>query len=254
MPVRLLIAEDEDPIRKGVAKYIQLHTDRFTRIYEAENGQEAIELLLKYHPDMLLLDMQMPLKNGMDVMEEAKKAGLHPITVVLSGYDEFKYAQQAVKFGAKEYLLKPVRAADILDILDCLADEYIGSAEKAENAAEEDRKQENPLVKAAKAYITEHYAENISLADVADRLGISQGYLSTMLKSSLGLGFVEYLHQLRIEHACCYLEQNYFKNYEIAYKVGFQDEKYFSKIFKKVKGVSPKEYRRRGSSLHESEI
>lgn len=62
MSVRLLIAEDEEPIRKGVVKYIQLHTDRFTRIYEAENGQEAVELLLKYHPDMLLLDMQMPLK------------------------------------------------------------------------------------------------------------------------------------------------------------------------------------------------
>lgn len=251
MSVRLLIAEDEEPIRKGVVKYIQLHTDRFTRIYEAENGQEAVELLLKYHPDMLLLDMQMPLKNGMDVMEEARKAGLHPITVVLSGYDEFKYAQQAIKFGAKEYLLKPVRASDILALLNCLADKYIGLEEKAENMDEEDRKQENPLVKAAKEYMEEHYAEDISLADVAEKLGISQGYLSTMLKSSLGLGFVEYLHQIRIDHACCYLEQNYLKNYEIAYKVGFQDEKYFSKIFKKVKGVSPKEYRKKGMNLHD---
>ncbi len=248
MSVRLLIAEDEDPIRKGVVKYIQLHTDRFTRIYEAENGQEAVELLLKYHPDMLLLDMQMPLKNGMEVMEEARRAGLHPITVVLSGYDEFKYAQQAIKFGAKEYLLKPVRAADILALLNYLADEYIGLGEKAENMAE-DRKQENPLVKAAKEYMEEQYAENISLADVAEKLGISQGYLSTMLKSSLGLGFVEYLHQLRIDHACCYLEQNYLKNYEIAYKVGFQDEKYFYKIFKKIKGVSPKEYRKKSRNL-----
>ena len=145
MSVRLLIAEDEDPIRKGVVKYIQLHTDRFTRIYEAENGQKAVELLLKYHPDM-----QMPLKNGMDVMEKARKAGLHPITVVLSGYDEFKYAQQAIKFGAKEYLLKPVRASDILDLLNCLEDEYIGLEEKAENMAEEDRKQGNPLVKTAR--------------------------------------------------------------------------------------------------------
>ena len=205
MPVRLLIAGDEDPIRKGVVKYIQLHTDRFTRIYEAENGQKAVELLLKYHPDMLLLDMQMPLKNGMDVMEEARKAGLQPITVVLSGYDEFKYAQQAIKFGAKEYLLKSVRASDILDLLNCPADEYIGLEEKAENMAEEDRKQGNPLVKTAKEYMEEHYTEDISLVGVAEKLGISQGYLSTMLKSSLGLGFVEYLHQIRIDHACRFL-------------------------------------------------
>lgn len=245
MPIKLLIAEDEDPIREGVAKYIQLHTDRFSRIYGAENGQEALEILLKYHPDMMLLDMQMPLKSGMDVMEEAKKAGLHPVTVVLSGYDEFKYAQQAIKFGAKEYLLKPVRAADILELLNRLADEYIGSEEKTADMKEEKR-QENPLMKAAKEYMEEHYAEDISLADVAEKLGISQGYLSTRLKSSLGCGFVELLHQIRIEYACCYLEQNYLKNYEIAYKVGFRDEKYFSRVFKKIKGISPKDYRKKG--------
>lgn len=243
MPVKLLIAEDEEPIRKGVAKYIQLHTDRFDRIYEAENGQEALDLLLKYRPDMLLLDMRMPLKNGVDVMREAEKAGIRPVTVVLSGYDEFKYAQQAIKFGAKEYLLKPVRAADILAVLNRLADEYIGPEKQPKERTQDGQKVEPPLVRAAKEYIAEHYTEDISLTDVAEALGISGSYLSTMMKTNLGCGFVDYLQQIRIDHACSYLEQNYLKNYEIAYKVGFQDEKYFSKIFKKIKGVSPKEYR-----------
>lgn len=111
MPIKLLIADDEDMIRKGVAKYLQLHTDRFSKIYEAENGQEAIDLTLRYQPDMLLLDVQMPVKTGLDVMKEVQKAGLEPVTVILSGYDAFSYAQQAVKFGARDYLLKPVRAA-----------------------------------------------------------------------------------------------------------------------------------------------
>ncbi len=242
MPIKLLIAEDEDPIRKGVVKYIQLHTDRFSNIYEAENGQEAVDLLLKHQPDMLLLDMQMPLKGGMDVMREAEKAGIYPITIVLSGYDEFKYAQQAIKFGAKEYLLKPVRAAEILSLLNRLADEYIETA--GYTGKERDAVPENPLVRLAKEYIEEHYAEDLSLAEISEELGISKGYLSTMFKSSLGCGFVDFLHQVRIDHACCYLEQNYLKNYEIAYKVGFRDEKYFSRIFKKMKGVSPREYRR----------
>ena len=117
MSVKLLVADDEEVIRRGVAKYIRLHTDRFDKIYEAENGQEAIDLLLKYQPDILLLDVQMPLKNGLDVMKEAERAGLHPIVVILSGYDEFKYAQQALRYGAKEYLLKPARASDILKCL-----------------------------------------------------------------------------------------------------------------------------------------
>lgn len=60
MPLKLLVADDEDTIRRGVIKYIQLHTDRFSKIYEAENGQEAVDIILKYQPEMLLLDVQMP--------------------------------------------------------------------------------------------------------------------------------------------------------------------------------------------------
>lgn len=241
MPLKLLIADDEDTIRRGVAKYIQLHTDRFHKVYEAENGQEALDIILKYQPDILLLDVQMPLKNGIDVMREADKAGLHPITIILSGYDEFKYAQQAIKYGAKEYLLKPARAADILACLNRLADEYFG---KEPCRLEEDiQEQTNHFIREAKEYIAEHFSENLTLGGVAEYLGISGGYLSTLFMQELGCGFVEYLQDIRIERACNYLEQNYLKTYEIAYKVGFRDEKYFSKVFKKIKGMSPKEYR-----------
>ena len=97
MSVKLLVADDEDTIRRGVVKYLQLHTDRFDKIYEAENGQEAIDAVLKFQPDMILLDVQMPLKNGIEVMKEAIKAGLNPVIIILSGYDEFKYARHTNK-------------------------------------------------------------------------------------------------------------------------------------------------------------
>ena len=240
MSVKLLVADDEEVIRRGVAKYIRLHTDRFDKIYEAENGQEAIDLLLKYQPDILLLDVQMPLKNGLDVMKEAERAGLHPIVVILSGYDEFKYAQQALRYGAKEYLLKTARASDILKCLNRLVDDSLGLEEPC---VQEEENGTNQLVKRAKEYIAEHYMENITLSGTAEILGITGGYLSTLFQKSLQCGFIDYLNRVRIERACCYLEQNYFKTYEIAYKVGFRDEKYFSKVFKKVMGMSPKEYR-----------
>lgn len=240
MSVSVLIADDEDMIRSGVARYIKLHTDRFDQIYEAENGQEAIDILFQYHPDIMILDVQMPLKTGLDVMQEAKRVGLQPITIILSGYDEFKYAQEALKFGAKEYFLKPMRAADMLSCLNRLADEYLGSEEKDATVKNE---YTNPLVKEAVAYIQAHFAEEITLSDVAECLGISVGYLSTLLHQNMNCGFNDYVNQIRIDRASCYLEQNYLKNYEIAYKVGFRDEKYFSKVFKKIKGMSPKEYR-----------
>ena len=240
MSLKLLIADDEDTIRNGMAKYIRLHSDRFEKIYEAENGQEALDILLAYQPELLLLDVQMPLKNGIELLQEAAKSGIRPVTVILSGYDEFKYAQQALRQGAREYLLKPVRATDILSCLNRLADEEFGGEEAKAESAEE---ASNRFIKAAEEYIAEHYAEDLSLAEMVEKAGISGGYLSTLFSQHLGCKFVDYLNQVRIERACTYLEQNYFKTYEVAYRVGFKDEKYFSKVFKKLKGVSPKEYR-----------
>lgn len=240
MAVKLLIADDEEVIRRSVAKYIKLHTDRFDKIYEAENGQEAIDILVQYQPDILLLDVQMPVKSGIDVMREAERAGLHPIVIILSGYDEFKYAQQALRLGAKEYLLKPTRGSDILECLNKLADEFL---EEDRQKVPETKVQTNQIVERAVEYIKEHYMENITLNEVAEKVGISSGYLSTLFHQNLQCGFIDYLNGVRIERACCYLEQNYFKTYEIAYRVGFRDEKYFSKVFKKLKGMTPKEYR-----------
>ena len=241
MSLKLLIADDEDVIRRGVLKYIKLHTERFDQIYEAENGEEAIDLLLKYQPDILLLDVQMPKKTGLDVMKEANRAGLNPVVVILSGYDEFQYAQQAIRFGAKEYLLKPVRAKDILECLNRLTDHLVEEGKRSEESTE------NQLVKKAEEYISEHYMEPITLNEIAENLGVSKGYVSTLFTQNKECGFVDYLNYVRVERACSYLEQNYFKVYEIAYKVGFRDEKYFSKVFKKIKGMSPKEYRNEGT-------
>lgn len=237
--MKLLIAEDEDMIRNGMDKYIRLHTERFDKIYLAENGQEALDIIFKFQPDIMLLDVQMPVKNGIEVMQEAKRMKMLPVTIILSGYDEFKYAQQALKFGAREYLLKPSRSSDILDCLYRMADELEGIEEEKKEGI-------NPhyAVDRAKEYMEEHYCENLTLQQVAEQVGISHGYLSTLFSQQVGCGFIDYLHQLRVERACVYLKQNYFKTYEIAYKLGFRDEKYFSKVFKKYKGVSPSAYRK----------
>ncbi|SHK29907.1 response regulator transcription factor [Hespellia stercorisuis] len=238
--LKLLIADDEEVVRKGMCKYIQLHSERFDSVYMAENGQKAIDQIILYRPDIMILDIRMPIKDGIAVMEEAARLEILPATIVLSGYDEFKYAQQAIHYGAKDYLLKPARSSDILNLVNHIADEIAGKS-KGESV---ERQQIPTTVIKAEAYIREHYHEDISAQTVAEYVGITPGYLSTLFSQYCSCGFSEMITRTRLERACTYLSQSYLKTYEIAYKVGFRDEKYFSKVFKKAKGITPAEYRR----------
>lgn len=240
MGLKLLIADDEDMIRNGIAKYIQLHTDRYVVIYTARNGQEALELILRHKPDLMLLDVQMPLKDGIEVMQDARRADALPVTIILSGYDEFRYAQQAVRYGARDYLLKPTRSSDILKKINDIADEEFG----VEQTEPEVREGKNYSIELAKDYIEDHYFEPLTLNMVADKVGITPAYLSNLFSQHMRVTLIDYLNEVRIDHACVYLKQNYFKTYEIAYKVGYRDEKYFSKVFRKVKGMTPSEYKK----------
>lgn len=242
--VKLLIAEDQDNIRSSIQSYISKHTKRLAGIYAAANGQEALDAIFRYRPQIMLLDIQMPLKNGLTVMKEALAAGICPKTIIMSGHDEFQYAQQAIRYGAVDYLLKPCRSTEILEkIENLIAKEFLGAGEDAPQAPG------NPLsgnyvVDAALAYMREHYPEDLNLTHIAVQVGINPSYLSTLFTHTLGCGFADYLNRIRIERACDYFYDSKMKTYEVAYKVGFNDEKYFSNVFKRIKGKSPSEYRK----------
>lgn len=243
MPIKLLIADDEDTIRNGMANYIKLHSTYIERIYLASNGKEAFEAIVQHRPDVMLLDIQMPIMNGIEVMEAAEKAGVLPYVIILSGYDEFKYAQQAIRFGAKAYLLKPCRSREIMQKINEIIEIVQGDIEEGKE------KIPNSIVNEALEYINEHYYEELSLSEVAERLSITACYLSSLFSKYMKEGFIDYLNKVRIEHACIYLQYNQFKNYEIAFRVGFKDEKYFAKVFKKIMGQSPSDYRKNIGSM-----
>jgi len=240
--MRLLIAEDEEKIRNSIENHIRSNTSCFDEIITASNGQMAIDLIIQLRPQIMLLDIQMPVKDGLAVMREATQAGICPRTVILSGHGEFAYAQQALRLGAVDYLLKPCRASEILQRLEDLArQEFLESA----GAREAQEAQGNAMVRQAIAYMERHYPENISLSIVAEAIGISPNYLSTLFTRTEQGGFVDQLNKIRIDRALNYFQDGGIKTYEVAYKVGFRDEKYFSIVFKKLVGMSPSEYRRK---------
>jgi len=111
---RVLIADDEQLTRIGIRYFISMMND-FEVIAEAINGREALEKIHKLNPDIIILDIKMPLCSGIEVLEELHKAH-HPSKVILlSGYNDFLYAQQALKYGASDYLLKPTSFENLVE-------------------------------------------------------------------------------------------------------------------------------------------
>lgn len=109
----------------------------------------------------------------------------------------------------------------------------------------QDLKGVDRVIQKAASYIVEHYKENVTLKDVADYVNMSDTYFSKKFKETTGFGFKEYLLALRIKSACDLLLNTGLSITEIAYKSGFNDSNYFGDVFKRIKGVSPLQYRKR---------
>lgn len=115
--MRILVVEDEIKIRMGISRLISAHTQH-TVVGEAKNGQEGLEMINRFHPELVISDIRMPVMDGLKMLQESVKMGNKCHFVILSGYSEFEYAQTAIRYGVDDYLLKPLAPEDVTQILD----------------------------------------------------------------------------------------------------------------------------------------
>ena len=148
--MRILIVEDEVRIRTGIAKLISAHTVH-TVVGEGKNGQEGLEMILRFHPDLVISDIRMPLMDGLTMVKEAREKGADCHFVILSGYSEFEYAQKAIRYGVEDYLLKPLAPEDVSGLLD-----------KIEKEVEEEEKEAAQTTEGVLRDIFQGRKENIS--------------------------------------------------------------------------------------------
>lgn len=133
-----MVAEDELPLLRGLSRLIQRLDPRFEVVFQAKNGKEALEYLSQHDVDVLFTDINMPVVNGLDLMEQARQLDPSLLLVVISGYNDFEYARKALKVGAKNYLLKPIDRQELQALLAELAQEMrrVASAQKRSALAE----------------------------------------------------------------------------------------------------------------------
>lgn len=105
---KVLIADDESIIRKGLCTIIDWNSLGFEIIGEAGNGKEALNIITDKNPDLVMIDIRMPKVHGLEAIKQARENGYNGKIIVLSGYSDFSYAQEAIEYGIVSYLTKPV--------------------------------------------------------------------------------------------------------------------------------------------------
>jgi len=114
---KVLLVDDEMIIRQGLRVLIDWKSLGLELVAEAENGESALKLIKEFKPHILITDVKMPKMNGLELIKEINAMGLNIKTIIISGYDDFAYVKEALKYGVYEYILKPIRESDIVSIL-----------------------------------------------------------------------------------------------------------------------------------------
>ncbi len=336
---RLLIVDDEALFRKNLAQNVDWASYWIEICAQAENGIEALELVQTYAPEIIFCDIKTPMMDGIELLKRLTPKQ-RSCFVFISGYNDFAFTKQAVRYGVFDYLLKPLKEEEltgvVLRILEQLntkdafpmdGDLFLTSSirrmgslfthlveernvngimryiedffmqmqenelnlyplafrefqalamkiemefklPKMELEPPEDWDDRETIIKAVQKrfvamvdclllqgssegrqivaevfrYIDEHYSDKISLGMISRKYFIIPSYFSQLFKSVTHDNFSTYLIKKRIEKAKEMLACQNIKVYQVSVKVGYEDEKHFSRIFKKYEGTSPTEY------------
>jgi two-component system response regulator YesN len=365
--IRLLIAEDESIARRGLVENVDWKGNGIELTAAAENGMEAYLMAREFTPDIIVTDIRMPVMNGLELIEKLRQEMPSIRYIILSAHEEFAWAQQAIRFGVDNYVVKPVDDAELIktvkavyqkikemrhemyqknidylllkndrlfmeryqkledqlvlalrffqipemeEILDkiyamfsgkqnpsempesaihyyrsiCMRqfvrfrealavqggnDIFMGIDSVIENEllplengdaillwyrrklreyanalAIHNQSRVKRVVEQAEEYIRRNYTHDITLNDISVEVFVSPQYLSRIFHCEKGISFIEYLNRYRIDRAKELLHEKNIPITEVSSEAGYNDYKYFSNVFKKYAGLTPRDFRK----------
>ncbi len=272
----ILVVDDEPNARNGVAATLREWGGTEATVETAVNGADALEQLRQRRFDLLVTDIRMPVMDGIRLLEEVRSLELLLPCILLTGFAEFAYAQSALRLGAVDYLLKPVRQEQLLEAVEkalaarqqegislVLGNGLTGSSDRGlqgpgsgtssgaplssdpgDRGAGQDAVL-NPAIAKALIYIKDHIHEGLPIKDVAGHVHLNPSYFSVLFKEEQGINFIDYITEYRLKLAKEMLGSSAMPLDDISEKIGYQTTSYFIKMFKKHTGMTPKHYRDR---------
>ena len=250
---KLLIVDDEPLIRRGIKKLVNLSAIGISKIFEAESAEEAIVIAETEKPHIIVMDINMPNMDGLTASSAIKEKNPDIFIIILTGYDYFEYAQTAIRAKVDDYILKPISKSDIESVLKKIVNtvnqrnkknEYDELCKNDDSANENYIKDMSDIEVLIKDYMSDNlFSSTLSLANMSDNIGFNSNYISGVFKQIYGVPFQDYVNRKRMEKAKLLLLSTSMKNYEIAEEIGIEDVNYFITKFKKLWGITPKQFR-----------
>lgn len=237
--LRVLLVDDEIMIREGFKKLFDWEAHECVVVGEAADGMEAITKIDEEQPDIVIMDINIPIINGLKVIQLSRVKYPSMAFVIVSGYDDFSYCREALRLQITDYILKLVNYEEFGSCIDRLKNSLYNNEVKEKPVVKKER-----VITGITKYMQEHLSEDVSLHILSEEFHLNSQYISQLFKNEIGVNFLTYLTNIRMEHAKKLLLSTSLSIAEVSEQSGYGDYRVFTKVFKKSEGITPSQYRR----------
>ncbi len=220
--IKAVIVDDEPAVATIIQHFIKEESLPIEVVGVADNGANGVSMIKRLEPQIVFLDIQMPMMNGFEVIREYPDMNY----VIVTAFDYFEYAQEALRLGAKDILLKPIEKEQLLKAISrAVGWNFTG----------------NEIVDGIMEYVDKHYAEKISLSTLSEQFFVTPGHIARLFKKHVGESAVSYINRIRVEKSKKILKEGSSVK-DAAEQVGFESLNNYYKYFKLHTGMTPAEF------------
>lgn len=236
---KALIIDDEKPVRQIIAALGRWSSLGIAYPSFASDGLSGLQAMRELQPDIVFLDMEMPIMNGIEFLKQASEEFPQTKYIIVSGYDDFRYAKAAIRYNVLDYLLKPIVESELLNVLKEAVDLLTPGKTSDESMPFNVKLSVEELAAEIRRYVDDHYSQEINLEFFSKKYYFSKEYLSKIYKNAYGVGIYEYTLNIRMKRAKELLQDPTLRIQDIAERLGYSNSNYFSRAFKNYYGYAP---------------
>ncbi|TRX49050.1 response regulator [Fulvivirga sp. M361] len=244
----ILLVEDHPDMRQYIGKLLGNHY----HVVEATEGQQAMEIIKEYTPDLIISDVMMPVMGGLTFAKKLKEDPKYKLTpfIALTAHANDRDKLMAYRTGIDDYMVKPFNAEELMARIQNLLTNTLERKKATQEllvTTEKDKQMPltygEKLIEELEKMVREHLSEGCSINSLATHAAMSESSLNRFLKKITGLTPGQFIRDIRLQEAIFLLESQKYKTIsEVVYAVGFEDASSFTRLFKKRFGKNPSTY------------